>query len=54
VDTYPLKLPTGTAPEKLTLEVGMYDARSGDRLPVTLPGHPDDSRAVLGTIEVVP
>src|SRR5205823_5685230 len=48
VDTYRLKLPPQTPPESLTLEAGLYDVDSGQRLPVTpASGGPADNRAIL-------
>jgi mannosyltransferase len=53
VDRYPLKVPPGTPPGNLTLEVGLYDADSGQRLPVVATaGGPTDDRIVLQQVHV--
>jgi hypothetical protein len=54
-DPYALVLPPDLSPGRYTLAVGMYDAITGVRLPVTAdPDHtlPDD-RVLLQTIDVV-
>jgi len=60
VDQHRLRLPTGLAPGRLTIEVGLYDHASGERLPVAIeyPGaqpmvEPDDVLP-LASFEIPP
>lgn len=52
-DHYPLKLSPRTPLGNLTIEVGLYDATTGNRLPVAASaGDPSSDRVVLGKIQV--
>lgn len=51
IDQHRLRLPTGLAPGRITVEVGLYDYVSGERLPIALEG---DTRPVAGSRDTLP
>lgn len=58
-DTYPLTLSPRTPPGRLTIEVGLYDATTGRRLPVTEATNQSTAdatsdRILLGSVQVAP
>ena len=52
VDRYALLVPAGTPAGDYTVQVGLYDWRTGARLPLDAPGAPE--HLILGTIRIVP
>ena len=52
IDRYALLVPAGTPAGDYTVQVGLYDWRTGVRLPLDAPGAPE--HLILGTIRTVP
>ena len=52
LDTYVLRVKPDTPPGRYDLLTGLYDPITGQRLTIRSPGHPDDTRAVLGQITI--
>lgn len=53
IDNYEIKVDPATVPGEYTLEIGMYELTSGERLPVlNVDGQVEDNRVLLGTLWV--
>ncbi len=54
-DNYGIMIPPGTAPGEYTLEIGMYRADDGTRLPITdRDGQASSDHLILGTVRITP